>query len=60
MGRFVVCSLIVVLMSCSQHYEEGAHPPPKPPSGSESPAPKSPTESVTLSFQGQFRLAEGV
>ena len=23
MGRFVVCSLIVVLMSCSQHYEEG-------------------------------------
>lgn len=58
MGRFVVCSLMVVLMSCSQHYEEGAHPPPKPPSASESPAPKPPTESAPV-VSGTIRLAEG-
>ena len=60
MRRFVVCSLIFVLMSCSQHYEEGAHPPPKPPPVSESPPPKPPSESAaTPVVSGTIRLAEG-
>ena len=31
MHRICVCCLVMFLLTCSQHYEEGAHPPPKPP-----------------------------
>ena len=58
MRRVVVCSLIAVLMSCSQHSEEGAHPPPKPPAVSEPPAPQLRTESAAV-VSGTIRLAEG-
>lgn len=61
----VAYSLIVALMSCSQHYEEGSHPPPKPPPISEagdSPAGDSPPKPVAESaavVSGTIRLAEG-
>ena len=31
MRKSILLCVLMWLMSCSQHYEEGAHPPPKPP-----------------------------
>lgn len=61
MRKAIFLCLLMWTMSCSQHYEEGAHPPPNPPSGQavEDKA-GMPSQASDVVVSGTIRLADGL
>ncbi len=59
MRKYFLLCVLMWLMSCSQHYEEGAHPPPKPPSAQATEDKERPQTSGAL-VSGMIRLADGL
>ena len=60
MRKYFLLCVLVWLMSCSQHYEERAHPPPKPPSAQVPAADKEGSQTSDVVVSGTIRLADGL
>lgn len=63
MRKSIFLCVLMGLVSCSQHYEEGAHPPPKPPPVQASAADKegmNPAQASDAVVSGTIRLAGGL
>lgn len=60
MRKSILLCALICLMSCSQHYEEGAHPPPKPPPAQASDADKEGAQASDAVVSGTIRLADGL
>ena len=60
MRKYFLLCVLMWLMSCSQHYEEGAHPPPKPPSAQVPAADKEGSQTSDVVVSGTIRLADGL
>ena len=62
MGKFFSVALVAfVFCACSQHYEEGAHPPPKPAPKTQLPAGHPPAQKASgVVVSGTIRLADGL
>ena len=59
MRKSILLCVLMWLVSCSQHYEEGAHPPPKPPPA-QAPADRGGTQTSDAVVSGTIRLADGL
>ena len=59
MRKSIFLCVLMWLMSCSQHYEEGAHPPPKPPPA-QATEDKAKTQASGAVVSGTIRLADGL
>ena len=59
MRKSIFLCVLIWLMSCSQHYEEGAHPPPKPPPAQAAEDKEGPQASDAV-VSGTIRLADGL
>ncbi len=59
MRKSILLCVLIWLMSCSQHYEEGAHPPPKPPPVQAAADKEGPQASGAV-VSGTIRLADGL
>lgn len=59
MRKSILLCVFMWLMSCSQHYEEGAHPPPKPPVDQATADKEEPQASGAV-VSGTIRLADGL
>ena len=60
MRKSILLCVLIWLMSCSQHYEEGAHPPPKPPPAQDPAADKEGAQASGVVVSGIIRLADGL
>ena len=60
MRKSMLLCVLMWLMSCSQHYEEGAHPPPKPPPAQAPVADKEGSQTSDAVVSGTIRLADGL
>ena len=60
MRKYFLLCVLMWLMSCSQHYEEGAHPPPKPPPAQAPAADKVVSQTSGAVVSGTIRLADGL
>ena len=60
MRKSIFLCVLMWLMSCSQHYEEGAHPPPKPPPVQTSAADEEGPQASDAVVSGTIRLADGL
>ena len=60
MRKPILLCVLMWLMSCSQHYEEGAHPPQKPPPVQTSAADKEGSQTSDVVVSGTIRLADGL
>ncbi len=59
MRKSILLCVLMWLISCSQHYEEGAHPPPKPPPAQATEDREEPQASDAV-VSGTIRLADGL
>ncbi len=59
MRKSIFLCVLMWLVSCSQHYEEGAHPPPKPPSA-QTPAADKVVSQTGAVVSGTIRLTDGL
>ncbi len=59
MRKSILLCVLMWLISCSQHYEEGAHPPPKPPPVQTTEDKEGPQASDAV-VSGTIRLADGL
>lgn len=59
MRKSIFLCVLMSLLSCSQHYEEGAHPPPKPPPAQATEGKAGPQASDAV-VSGTIRLADGL
>ena len=60
MRKPILLCVFMWLMSCSQHYEDGAHPPPKPPPVQTAAADKEGPQASGAVVSGTIRLADGL
>ena len=59
MRKSILLCILMWLMSCSQHYEEGAHPPPNPPPA-QATEDKEGSQTSGVVVSGTVRLADGL
>ncbi|MCY4351930.1 MAG: hypothetical protein OXC45_02360 [Gemmatimonadetes bacterium] len=60
MHKYILLCVLMWSISCSQHYEEGAHPPPKPPPAQAPAADKEGPQVSDAVVSGTIRLADGL